>query len=87
MTSVVDEPGHEERETMKDRAFVLGYRTFGRIAKPVPEKTGRAIATRLGRLAYHLCPSVRAVVDGESGAGPRAPRGRPARDRIHSRGL
>ena len=61
MTSTIGEPA-DEHETLKDRAFVLAYETFGRIAKPMPEKTGRAIATRVGRLAYHLSPNARAVV-------------------------
>ncbi|MGH2597539.1 MAG: phosphatidylinositol mannoside acyltransferase [Actinomycetota bacterium] len=52
----------EERETLKDRAIVLGYQMFERLAKPMPEKTGRAIATRVGRLAYRVSPSVRAIV-------------------------
>jgi phosphatidylinositol dimannoside acyltransferase len=62
VTSTTVEPTEEEHETLKDRAFVLAYQTFGYIAKPMPEKTGRAIAARAGRLAYRLSPSVRAVV-------------------------
>ncbi len=62
MTSTMVEPADEERETMKDRAFVLAYQIIERIAKPMPEKTGRAIATRAGRLAYRLSSNVRAVV-------------------------
>ena len=62
MTSTIGERSDEERETLKERAFVLGYQTFERIAKPMPEKTGRAIATRVGRLAYRVTPNVRAVV-------------------------
>ncbi len=62
MTSTIVEPTSEERETLKERAIVLAYETFGRIARPMPEKTGRAIATRIGRLAFRLSPGVRAVV-------------------------
>jgi lauroyl/myristoyl acyltransferase len=62
VTSTMVEPADEERETMKDRAFVLAYQIIERIAKPMPEKTGRAIATRAGRLAYRLSSNVRAVV-------------------------
>ncbi len=62
MTSTIGEHTDEERETLKDRAFVLAYQAFGRVAKPMPEKTGRAIATRVGRLVYRMSPNVRAVV-------------------------
>ncbi|MEP6973636.1 MAG: phosphatidylinositol mannoside acyltransferase [Actinomycetota bacterium] len=62
MTSKIAEPANEERETLKERAFVLAYKGVERIAKPLPEKTGRAIAIRAGRLAYRLSPNVRAVV-------------------------
>jgi phosphatidylinositol dimannoside acyltransferase len=62
VTSTIVEPTDEERETLRDHAFVLAYRTFECIAKPMPEKTGRAIASRVGRLAYRLSPNVRAVV-------------------------
>lgn len=64
MTSTIDEPAAQERETLKDRAFVLGYQTIERIAKPLPEKTGRAIANRVGRVAYRLSPNARAIVAG-----------------------
>lgn len=62
MTSTIVEPTDEERESVKERAFVLGYQAFERIAKVMPEKTGRAIAVRAGRLAYRLSPNLRAVV-------------------------
>jgi lauroyl/myristoyl acyltransferase len=52
----------EAGETHRDRAFVLGYQALERVARATPEKTGRAIATRVGRLAFHLAPGVRAVV-------------------------
>jgi KDO2-lipid IV(A) lauroyltransferase len=62
VTSTIVEPTDEERESVKERAFVLGYQAFERIAKVMPEKTGRAIAVRAGRLAYRLSPNLRAVV-------------------------
>jgi lauroyl/myristoyl acyltransferase len=55
-------PTATEEETRKDRAFVLGYRALERAARATPEKTGRAIATRVGTLAFRAAPGVRAVV-------------------------
>jgi phosphatidylinositol dimannoside acyltransferase len=52
----------EEDETRRDRAFVFAYQTLGRAARVMPEKTGRAVARRLGRLSYRLSPSGRQVV-------------------------
>ena len=51
-----------ERETIRDRAFVAGYRALGAVSRSLPEQTGRAIFTRLGGAAYRLTPNVRAVV-------------------------
>jgi len=51
-----------EEETRKDRAFVFGYRALERAARATPEKTGRAVASRVGRLAFRVAPRVRAVV-------------------------
>jgi phosphatidylinositol dimannoside acyltransferase len=65
VTSTMDEPVlplEEEEETLTERAFVLAYHVLGRVARAVPEKTGRAIAARLGRLSYRLSPNARKVV-------------------------
>ena len=65
MTSTADEPTlalDPEDETLGERAFVLAYQMLGRAARAMPEKTGRAVGTRLGRLSYRLSPNVRQVV-------------------------
>ncbi len=65
MTSTSDEPVlalEDEEETALQRAFVLAYRVLGRGSRAMPEKTGRAIATRVGRVCYRLSPNVRHVV-------------------------
>ena len=65
MTSTADEPTlalDPEDETLGERAFVLAYQALGRAARAMPEKTGRAVGTRLGRLSYRLSPNVRQVV-------------------------
>jgi lauroyl/myristoyl acyltransferase len=49
-------------ETAVQRALVLGYRALARVARAVPEKTGRALARRAGRLSYRLSSSARSVV-------------------------
>lgn len=51
-----------DRETVRDRAFVFGYGALGTVARAIPEQTGRAIFTRLGRAAYRLTPKTRGVV-------------------------
>jgi phosphatidylinositol dimannoside acyltransferase len=55
-------PLEDEEETLTERAFVLAYQVLGRVARAVPEKTGRAGAARLGRLSYRLSPRARGVV-------------------------
>ncbi len=63
--TITDDPVRavgEERESLKDRAFVLGYRGLAAISRALPERTGRAIFTRIGRLGYRLAPNARAVV-------------------------
>lgn len=64
MSQVMDDPtvAATERESVKDRAFVLAYRALERVARTLPEKTGRAIFSRAGRMAFHLAPRARAVV-------------------------
>ena len=65
MTTTSDplaDPAGAEEESRKDRAFVFGYRALERAARATPEKTGRAIANRVGGLAFRLAPRVRAVV-------------------------
>jgi KDO2-lipid IV(A) lauroyltransferase len=65
MTSTPDGPAvllEPEAETSAQRAFVLAYQVLGRVARAVPEKTGRALATRLGRISYRLSPRARRVV-------------------------
>jgi len=65
VTSAVDEaalPFGPEEETLTQRAFVLAYQVLGRAARAMPEKTGRAIARRLGRLSYRLARNARPVV-------------------------
>ena len=44
------------------RAFVQAYRSLARVARAMPEKTGTAVATRLGRLSYRLSSKARLVV-------------------------
>lgn len=51
-----------EEETLVQGAFVLAYRVLVRVARAMPEKTGRAVATRLGRLSYRLSSEAREVV-------------------------
>jgi lauroyl/myristoyl acyltransferase len=51
-----------EDETAVQRAFVLAYRSLARVSRAMPEKTGTAIATRLGRLSYRLSSKARLVV-------------------------
>jgi lauroyl/myristoyl acyltransferase len=65
VTSTMDEaalPLESEEETLTQRAFVLAYQGLGRVARAMPEKTGRAVAARLGRLSYRLSPNARKVV-------------------------
>jgi lauroyl/myristoyl acyltransferase len=65
VTSTMDEPVlplEERDETLTQRSFVLAYQMLGRVARAMPEKTGRAIAARLGRLSYRLSPNARQVV-------------------------
>ncbi len=65
MTSMADEPAialAPEVETLGQRAFVLAYQGLGRAARAMPEKTGRAVGTRLGRLSFRLSPNARQVV-------------------------
>ena len=65
MTSTADDPTlalDPEDESPGERAFVLAYQMLGRAARSMPEKTGRAVGTRLGRLSYLLSPNVRQVV-------------------------
>lgn len=59
---VTEDLGQLEHEATRERALVFAYRTLERVARATPERTGRAIATRVGRLAFHLTPRVRAVV-------------------------
>ena len=51
-----------EDETAVQRAFVLAYRSLARLSRAMPEKTGTAVATRLGRLSYRLSSRARLVV-------------------------
>src|SRR4029078_8497454 len=51
-----------EDETAMQRAFVLAYRTLARVSRAMPEKTGTAVARRLGRLSYRLSSKARLVV-------------------------
>jgi phosphatidylinositol dimannoside acyltransferase len=62
VTQVAAPAGIEEDESFRDRLVVAGYRTLDRLARALPEKTGRALFTRFGALAYGLRPGVRAVV-------------------------
>lgn len=65
MTSTMDEPTvpfESEEETLTQRAFVLAYQVLGRVARAMPEKTARLVASRLGRLSYRLSPNARKVV-------------------------
>lgn len=65
MTSTSDEPVlllADEEESPTQRAFVLAYLALGRVARVLPEKTGRAVAGRAGRLAHRLSSNVREVV-------------------------
>ncbi|MGZ5302076.1 MAG: phosphatidylinositol mannoside acyltransferase [Actinomycetota bacterium] len=65
MTSTSDEPAlllEAEHETPVQRAYVFAYRVLGRAARAMPEKTGRAVAKRVGRLAYRSSPHTREVV-------------------------
>lgn len=64
MTAVPTSPtaSEMERETLRERAIVLTYRALERAGRTLPERTGRAVFTRLGRFAYHLTPGTRAVV-------------------------
>ena len=50
VTSTPDEPlaAEPEDETLVQRAFVLAYQALGRASRAMPEKTGRAVATRIG---------------------------------------
>ena len=51
-----------EQETGAQRAFVLAYQTLARVSRAMPEKTGTAVAERLGRLSYRLSTKARVVV-------------------------
>ncbi len=51
-----------EQETGAQRAFVLAYQALARVSRAMPEKTGTAVAKRLGRLSYRLSTKARAVV-------------------------
>lgn len=64
MSRALDEPAFagRQRGTLKDRAFVLAYQSLERLARRLPEKTGRAIFSRAGRMAFRLAPRARAVV-------------------------
>ncbi len=64
MTQALDEPTvtGAAPETPKERAIVLAYQALERLALVLPEKTGRAIFTRAGRMAFHIAPRARAVV-------------------------
>jgi len=64
VSRALDEPtiAGGERETLKERAFVLAYQALERLARTLPEKTGRAIFSRAGRMAFRLAPRARAVV-------------------------
>jgi phosphatidylinositol dimannoside acyltransferase len=79
VTSTWDEPAllrELREETTVQRAFVLAYQVLGRVARVMPEKTGRVVATRLGRLSYRLSPNARRVV----GANQAQVLGRPVDD-------
>ena len=78
MTSTADEPTlalEPEDENLGQRAFVLAYQALGRAARAMPEKTGRAVGTRLGR------SFLSAVTQRASGRGrqPSAGAGTPRR--------
>jgi len=62
--STADAPSaeHAERGSARDRAVVFAYEALERVGRALPERTGRAIFTGLGRLAFHLTPATRAVV-------------------------
>jgi len=64
VSRVLDEPAVDaaERETLKQRATVLAYQALERVARTLPEKTGRVIFSRAGRMAFRLAPRARAVV-------------------------
>jgi lauroyl/myristoyl acyltransferase len=65
VTSTEDEPTlalDPEDETLGERACVLAYQVLERAARAMPEKTGRAVGTRLGRLSCRLSANVRQVV-------------------------
>jgi phosphatidylinositol dimannoside acyltransferase len=51
-----------DEETPAQRASVFAYRVLGGVARAMPEKTARAVATRLGRLSCRLSPHTRSVV-------------------------
>jgi KDO2-lipid IV(A) lauroyltransferase len=51
-----------ERETLKQRAIVLAYQALAVVARTLPEKTGRAIFSRAGRMVFRFAHRARAVV-------------------------
>jgi KDO2-lipid IV(A) lauroyltransferase len=51
-----------DRETVRDRAFVLGYQALGTVARALPEQTGRAISRHLGGAAFRLTSKAREIV-------------------------
>jgi lauroyl/myristoyl acyltransferase len=65
VTSALDEPtlpSATEEQSLGQRAMVLAYEVLRRGARSMPEKTGRAIAKRVGRASCRLSPNVRHVV-------------------------
>jgi phosphatidylinositol dimannoside acyltransferase len=76
--TIVEEPAAVVRahESVRERANVWAYRALGVLARALPERTGRAIFTRVGRLAYRVAPRARAVV----AANQAQVLGRPAGD-------
>jgi KDO2-lipid IV(A) lauroyltransferase len=63
VTTVADRLREEPAgETLRERAIVVGYRALERVAKALPEHTGRAVFERLGALAFRAMPAVRATV-------------------------
>lgn len=67
-----------ERETLGDRARILQHLAIRWSSRTLPERTGRALFVRLGRIAYLLSPRARAVV----GANQAQVLGRPADDHL-----
>lgn len=64
MTVTADPPvaRADERETLEDRGRVLAHQVLRWCSSTLPERTGRALFTRIGSLGCRLSPRVRAVV-------------------------